>query len=247
MIQKYKSLVSMLVVGLLSNNAYATTSYLSEASLSLEIIGFTDQYGTTYDIDHQPGSILISAYDNFANDDYSTLITGDAYADGVTTPYSDSSLIELGTQASGYAGSAYSYAQSDATASGKFEIKNTSLLDYSINMMLKYSFSGEVETDTPNDEKNGRASVDIYLFGDNNFGQEIDTSLTTTLGNGPFSGSSHMTFSFLLDAGETENIFADIYSYGESESVSAVPLPSSILLMASALMGLIVRRKQIVA
>jgi len=249
MVEKYKKIACMLVIGLLSNSAYATTSYLSEASLSLEIMGFTDQNGITYDIDSQPDFILISAYDNVANDDYSTLISGDAYADGVTTPYSDSSLIELGTQASGYAGSVYSYAQSDATARGRFEIENSSLLDYSINMVLKYSLFGKVETDTPNDEQNGRASVDITLSGDNNFGQEIDTSLMAMLGNSPFSGSSNLFFSFLLEAGETENIFADIYSYGESESISAalpaaVPLPASIFFMAPALMGLVLKRKK---
>ncbi len=37
--------------------------------------------------------------------------------------------------------------------------------------------------------------------------------------------------------------YVSIYSYGESESVSAVLLPASILLMSFALTGLVERRK----
>jgi hypothetical protein len=69
--------------------------------------------------------------------------------------------------------------------------------------------------------------------------------MMVSLESGPFSGSSHMGFSLLLEANESENIYASINSYGESESVSAVPLPASILLMSSAFAGLVVRRKTV--
>jgi len=237
--------ITLLSVSLFSAHANATTNYLSEGHLSLEVISFTDKFGVTFDIDDQPAAIVTSAFDNFYDDDYSSYIIGDAYADGVTTATSDYGLIELDTQASGYAGSAYSFAQSDATAAAQFSFENTSSDNYRINMALSYSFYGEVETDTPLDQQNGETGTVIELFGDNNFSQDISVSMMASLLGGSFSGSSSTGFSFLLGAGEVENVFASIYSYGNSESISAVPLPGAIFFMAPAVMGLLFRSKKV--
>jgi len=239
-----KSMIALLVGSLFANTAYATTDYFSEANLTLEITGFTDQNGVIYDVYSQPADISISAFDNSADNDYSVSIIGDGYVDGVSTPYADSSLIELGTQASGYSGSPYAYAQSDATASAYWAFENTSLLSYSVNMIMSYSYFGEVETDTPTDEQNGRASVDMSLFGDNNFNQNLSLTMVTGLGQSAFSGSSTMAFSFLLEGNETENVYASLFSYGESETVSSVPLPASIFFMFPTMIGLIACRRR---
>ena len=244
-IDKFNKAISLLAVSLCATSVNATTNYLSEGHLSLEVISFTDNNGTTFDFDDRPASIVISAFDNFDDEDYSITMIGDAYADGVTTAISDLGLIELDAQASGYSGSSYAYADSDATALANFSFENTSAEDYSVNLELSYSFSGEVETDTPADQQNGLATLEIDLYSDSSFYQDIAIAMMTSLESGPFSGSSSMGFSLLLEANETENIYASINSYGESESVSAVPLPASILLMSSALAGLVVRRKTI--
>ena len=238
--------ITLLSVSLLSAHASATTTYLSEGHLSLDVISFTDKFGVTYDIDNQPAAIVTTAFDN--SDDFnfsSNTIGDDAYAEGVTTPISDSGFIDLDTQASGYAGSAYSSAQSDATAAAQFSFENTSTNDYQINMLLSYSSYGNVETDTPFDQQNGEAGTDIDLYGDNNFSQDISTSMMASLLGGSFAGSSSTDFSFSLGVGEVENVFASISSYGNSESVSAVPLPGSIFFMAPAVMGLLFRNKKV--
>jgi len=239
-----KSMIALLAGSLFVHSAHATTGYFSEANLTLEIMSFTDQTGVIYDIDNQPADILISAFDNSTDDDFSVSSTGDAYSDGVSSPYSDSSIIDLGTQASGYAGDAYAYAQSDATASAYWTFENTALQNYSVNMVLNYSYSGEVGTDTPANEQNSKASIDISLYGDYSFYQELDLTMVTELGQGLFSGSSTMAFSFLLEGSETENIYASLFSYGESENVSAVPLPASIFFMAPTLIALITSRRR---
>lgn len=63
----------------------------------------------------------------------------------------------------------------------------------------------------------GHLSLEVISFTDK-FGISFDID----------DQASEIDFSFLLEAGETENAFASIYSYGESESISAVssvPLP----------------------
>ncbi len=242
---KLSKVITLLSASLFTAGANATTNYLSEGHLSLEVVSFTDKYGATFDLDSQPASIVSWVYDNFDDEDYSVSMIGDAYAEGVTTAVSDLGFIELDTQVSGYAGSAYASAGSDATAEAQFSFENTSSDDYRINMALSYSASGEVDTDTPADQQNGEAGTVIELYGDNAFSQDISASMVASLIGGPFSGSSSMDFSFLIEAGETENIFASIYSYGNSESVSAVPLPPSVFLMAPAVMGLLLRSKKV--
>ena len=243
----YRNSLAMIAIGLFSNPSYASTNYLSEAHLSLEIIGFTDSNGDQFDVFSLPSSISVSSFDNSNDINYSTSSTGDSFADAVATPFADPGLIDLDVQASGYAGYAYSFAQSDATASGGFEFSNTSsTLTYTVDMLLSYAFSGIVGTDTPADQQNGIASIDIDLFGDFNLPEILSISAMTELGQSPFSdGEDDLAVSFLLGTNESENVFASLFSYGESESIAArsVPEPAPIFLFSSALIGFFVRKK----
>jgi hypothetical protein len=240
----YRKATTVLAISLCSTNAFPTTSYTSEGHLTLEVIGFTDNASNKFDFDNRPPVINISNTDNSNDDNYMTSITGDAFADAVATPFSSIDLIDLDTQTSGEAGNPYAYAQSDATASASFQFENTSSTeDYTIDLILNYSFSGIVQTDTPLDQQNGETTIDINLFGDFSLDQILTISEAAGIEQEGFLGSeSEVSISFLLKAGKTENIYANILSYGESESVSAVPLPASIFLMIPALMGLVIRR-----
>ena len=242
----YRKAIILLAISLSATNSYATISYMSEGDLSVEV-SFRDSTGNIFDYDAL-SDITLSYSDNFSDDDYTTSVTGDAFSDGVTSAFSGDGLIEIDTQASGYAGSPYAYAQSDATASASLFLENISTAtDYFVDLLVSYSFSGSVETDRPLDEQNGEAFIDIYLFGDYSLGDVLAISELTNL-DGLFSGGSNSAlFSFELLAGDSENIYAGLYSYGESESVSAaiasVPLPAPILLMGAPLLALLIRRR----
>lgn len=245
----YRKTMALLAISLSATSAYATTSYSSEGHLSLEVIGFTDSAGNKFDFDNRPTAINILNTDNNDGENYITSVTGDAFADAVATPFSSKGLIDLDTQVSGEAGISYAYAQSEATASANFQFENSSLTkDYFIDLVLNYSFSGSVETDTPADQQNGEATIDINLFGDSSLDQILAISKETSLGLESLLGSdSEVLVSFVLEAGEIENVYANIFSYGEGESVSAVPLPASIFLMTPAVMVLVIRRKKVTA
>lgn len=251
-ISQYQKPIALLAIGLFTNCSNAATSYFSEAHLSLEIISYTDSSGTEFDFFSPPTSIEVSSFDNSFDINQSTSASGDAYADAVSTPFADSGLIDLDVQASGYSGLVYSYAQSDALASGGFELVNSSSTDaYTVNMLLNYAYSGAVETDTPADEQNGMATVDIDLFGDFSLPQILSISEITELGLDSFSNSAaDIAVSFLLGTNETETIFASLFSYGESESIAVnsvnpVPAPTPLVLIASALMTFSIRRKKL--
>ena len=242
----YRKAISLLAISLFTTNAYATISYVSEGNLSVDV-SFRDSAGNTFDYDAL-SDITLSYSDNFSDDDYTTYDTGDAFADGVTTAFSGDGLIEIDTQASGYAGAPYAYAQSDATASASIFFENISTAtDYFVDLLVSYSFSGSVETDRPLDEQNGEVFIGIDLFGDYNLGDILAISELANLGELFSGGSNSELYSFELLAGDSENIYAGLYSYGESESVSAaiasVPLPAPILLMGIPLLALLIRRK----
>lgn len=244
---KYSPIV-LLAMSVVSQESYATTQYSSEAQLSLEVVGFSDSAGNAFDFDSKPSSLVITSFDNSNENNTSTSNIGDAFSDAVSTPFSVSNLIDLDTQATGVSEAPSAFAGSDAFASASFGFENTSLTEtYAIDMLLSYSYSAIVETDTLTAKQNGLAGVDIDLFGDFNLDQILAVSISTDIGQGLSEGGEiDREIRFLLGAGDFESVFANISSYGESESVSSVsevPLPTSIYLMGSALAGLIRRGK----
>jgi len=237
----YQKSLAMMAIGFFTNSSLAATSYLSEGHLSFEITGFTDSSGNQFDVFSLPSSLAISSFDNSHDINSSISVIGDGFADGVATPFADVGLIDLDVQASGYAGFAYAFTQSDAMASGGFELVNTSATEtYTVDMLLSYAFSGTVETDTPADQQSGIATMDIDLFGDFSLPQILSISAITELGMNSFSGSADdVDVNFILGANETEMVFASLFAYGESESVTSnqaapVPAPAPIVLLGSA-------------
>ncbi len=244
---KRKAIV-LLMAGLFSQNSFAVTEFYSDGHLSLEVAGFSDSNGNQFDIDSQPSDISILGFDNSADDNTYISSVGDAYSEAVSTPFSDLSLIELDVQTSGYSGISYAFANAEAIASGGFNFNNNSLTEsYSVDMILSYSYSAIVETDTPLAQQNGFSGIDIDLFGDFNLNEILALSVLTDIEQGLFEGEEiDIRFSFLLEADGFETVFASISSFGESESLApaAVPSPASIFLMAPALVGLSMRRKR---
>lgn len=229
------------------SQAYAATSYLSEGHLSLEVVGFVDSQGSRFDLGDQPSTVFVAAA---IDDEESTFSeTGDALADGVSTAFAESGLMVLDVQASGFSGVPYAFSQSDAIAAASFSFENISADDFTVDLYLSYDFSGIVETDTPADQQNANVAFDMDLFGDFALGDVLSISEETELGGGSFSGLENgLNFSFLLAAGEIENVFASISSFGESESISAsvaaVPIPAAFYMMAGPLLGLLAINKR---
>ena len=248
---KNKAIV-VLAVGLFSHEVYSATQYSSEGHLSLEVIGFSDSSGNTFDFDSKPADIVISNVDNSDDDNTSTSFVGDAFADAVSTPFSDTSLIDLDTQVSGDSGTPYAFSTADAFATGSFGFENTSLTEsYTIDMELNYSYSASVETDTRGAQQNGFAEIDIDLFGDFSLDEILAISISTDIDQDSVQGGeSNKLISFELGAGNFETVITDFSSYGESESlasnssVSEVPVPAAIYLMAVPLIGFVKRKKR---
>ncbi len=249
--KSYRKIIVIVLASLCSTSAYATTSYFSEAHLILEVTGFSDLFGNHYSFADKPSAINFSYFDNALDEEYIISITGNATADAITNPFSDAGQIDLYTSLSGDSSSHYALSVSDATAIGSFELENTSSsIDYTVNLLLSYFLNIEVEIDYPSESNAQIASVstDFDVTGDFNLEHVLQLSEQTDLGHANFSGVTKLKeiqLSFLLPAGEVENVFAIIVNHGESESISAVPLPASIFFFGSALLALSIRKKKL--
>ncbi len=248
--KSFRNTLAILLASLCAVSASASTSYFSEGHLSLEVMGFLDTSGNYYSFANKPSDINLSYSDNALDEEYITSITGDATAEAVSSPSSGVGQIDLYTSVTGDSNVAYALSTSDSTATGNFEFVNTSsTIDYTVNLLLSYTFSNEVETDFPAPLNNQLAStsIDMDVVGDFNLGQVLQLSEETELSNANFNGSAkskEIQLSFLLSAGDVENVFASIINHGESESISAVPLPASIFFFGPALLTLVVRKKR---
>lgn len=251
-IKKCCKIFAVSLISPFTSQAYAAASYLSEGHLSLEVIQFVDSQGNQFDVGDQPSSISLSST---IDDEESTFSkTGDALANAVSTTFAESGLMDLDVQSSGFTGTPYALALSDSIAAASFSFKNISADDFTVELFLTYDFSGSIEADTPSAQQNGNITFEMDLFGDFALGNVLSVSDATELGRSSFSGLENgLSISFLLAAGEVENVFANISSFGESESfsdsASPVPVPAAFYLMAWPLLGLftISKRKKIIA
>lgn len=252
MIRKAGLLITSFAWGGISYNAQAATVYSADAHLALEIVGINDNQGNALDLDNLPSALSIAGFDNSFENAEDSSVTGQAFADAVSTPFADNRLIELDVQVTGDSGDAYSLAQSSASAWGYFEFNNQLDSFVTIDMELSNDYSGGVETDTPAGQQFGRASIDMDLFGDFFLGDVLEISEISELGDPVFQGQEDFQLiSFQLDAGGEEIVFAQLFANGEAETiadpsvaVSPIPVPASVYLLGSALVGLMSRRKK---
>ncbi|GEM_PF-6704985 len=246
----YQKIAALMLIGMSAGSATAATSYYSEGHLSLQVLGVSDTNGNYYNFGSMPGDISLSYSDNSDDMNFDTTITGNASAYSDSTPSSNSGKIDLYTNISGDAYTPYALATSDSTASGSIEFENnSSTVDYTVDLLLSYIFQNEVETNHPAPANNqlAKTSIDMNVSGDFSLGQVLDLTEETELGYANYNASAkskEIQLSFLLAAGEVENVFASLVSHGESESISAVPVPAAIFFFGPALLTLMVRRKK---
>ncbi len=245
-----QKIAAIMLLGICADSASAATSFNSEGHLSLKVLGVSDASGNYYTFGSMPGDISLSYADNTDDMDFDTIIIGDASAYSDSTPSSNFGQIDLYTNISGDAYAPYALATSDSTASGSIEFENTSsAIDYTVELLLSYIFQNEVETSHPAPANNQLAytSIDMNVAGDFSLGQVLDLTEETELGYANYNASAkskEIQLSFLLAAGEVENVFASLVSHGESESISAVPVPAAIFYFGPALLTLMIRRKK---
>ncbi|MFK5947343.1 MAG: hypothetical protein QM500_01070 [Methylococcales bacterium] len=231
-----KTLPSLAVASLLAlgiQPVSASSAFSTDSTVTLTFNSITSSSGSTSGLSI---SGLFEIGDPLTAPGFGKSFTGDGQASYTYTGASLPSTLGAGdsftqyfnAQGSAGNGTINSYYQSY----GSFDFTNNSISDiYTVNFSLDYSLDAVATGSTAGSQ----ASIDYSddwgsIFGSD---QAIANNSHTTASN-----TTPLTFNMVLNPGNSNSFYADIALTGSAASTSPVPLPATLWLFLSAVIGL---------